>query len=332
MNKNTQSAATIGGVALDRDASGSERAPGVEQLHILPVSLLETSAASVSEFLDISRALQIPLGWHYLLDLAWAAAELQQVTRPDSIVLDAGAGTGLMQWWLTAHGVGVISVDREARYFSRRLRAWSPVVDFTTGKRLASAGAIRHLVNPLIRRRLNLQRLAAATRKLTVGDRLTGQTDQGPAARRGTVRVLKGDLVDLREVGSESVDAVVSISSLEHNSPENLARVVAELMRILRPGGKLVATLGASKDRDWYHEPSSGWCFTAGTLCDIFSLPRDCPSNYADYDALFEALASCDYLRESLSDFYFHAGNNGMPWGRWDPQYQSVGVVKVKPQ
>ena len=75
-------------------------------------------------------------------------------------------------------------------------------------------------------------------------------------------------------MASESVDAVVSISSLEHNTLEDLPAIVTELMRVLKPGGRLVATVGASKADDWFHEPSQGWCFTEQTLRSIFgSLP-----------------------------------------------------------
>ena len=35
-------------------------------------------------------------------------------------------------------------------------------------------------------------------------------------------------------------------------------------------------------------------------------------------------------LRDNLASFYFRSGDNGMPWGKWDPQYQPVGVCKVK--
>ncbi len=54
------------------------------------------------------------------------------------------------------------------------------------------------------------------------------------------------------------------------------------------------------------------------------------PSNYDCYDELFEALRGCSELHDNLADSYFKSGNNGMPWGIWDPQYQPVGVCKVK--
>jgi len=128
-----------------------------------------------------------------------------------------------------------------------------------------------------------------------------------------------------------SLDAVVSVSALEHNRPDDLRGIVKDLMRVIKPGGKLVATLGAAKGQDWFHEPSKGWCYTEGTVRDIFELSNVCPSNYNRYDELFAALKNCAELRGNLADFYFKSGNNGMPWGIWKPQCQPVGVVKVKP-
>ena len=41
-------------------------------------------------------------------------------------------------------------------------------------------------------------------------------------------------------------------------------------------------------------------------------------------------LRDSNELRAGLSPLYFRSGNNGMPWGRWDPKYQSVGIIKTK--
>ena len=84
----------------------------------------------------------------------------------------------------------------------------------------------------------------------------------------------------MEEIVDDSVDDIVSISSLEHNTPAGLRTVVAEMMRILKPGGRIIATLGAAKDEDWFHEPSQGWCYTEETLREIFDLPDECQSNY----------------------------------------------------
>ena len=146
----------------------------------------------------------------------------------------------------------------------------------------------------------------------------------------GMVFIYNQNLASMSDIPDDSVDAVVSISALEHNSPDGLRACVAELIRVLKPDGRLVATLHAAKEQDWFHAPSKGWCYTEATLRDIFDLSVDCPSNYDRYDELFEALRNCAELRDNLADSYFKSGNNGMPWGIWDPKYQPVGVVKVK--
>jgi len=106
--------------------------------------------------------------------------------------------------------------------------------------------------------------------------------------------------------------------------------VVRELLRVLRPGGLLLATLGGARERDWFHAPSAGWCYTEDTLRRAFQLPDETRSNYERYDEFFEALKVNRELQSSLAGFYFRSGRNGMPWGRWDPKYQTVGVCKVK--
>ena len=78
---------------------------------------------------------------------------------------------------------------------------------------------------------------------------------------------------------------------------DDLRSVVSELLRVLRPGGRLMATVGVARDRDWFHEPSQGWCFTKSTLRSIFQLAPDCPSNFTAYDQLMKDLRDCEELR-----------------------------------
>lgn len=295
---------------------------GAEELWLLPSSLLDEQPYRVQEFLALSKCLRIPLGWHYLLDLSWASDRIEALPA-GSIVLDAGAGTGLMQWWLADRGMEVVSIDREASYFGRRLRQWCPIVDF-------------HTRRPLSLRRETLRRLWNQPAETLTSPRHLLRTAEALArgnlrpAGRATVAVLQADLADLNAVATHSVDAVVSISSLEHNRPAVLPVVIDELMRVLKPGGSLVATLGAAPSEDWFHVPSSGWCYTEETLRAAFNLDRATASNFAKYADILNELIDCRVLQDNLSEFYFQSGNNGMPWGRWDPQYLSAGIVKTK--
>jgi SAM-dependent methyltransferase len=144
------------------------------------------------------------------------------------------------------------------------------------------------------------------------------------------VIIYNQDLLNLVDIPENSLDAVVAVSALEHNDPDSLVMVVNELLRVLKPGGVLLATLCAAPDRDWFHKPSAGWCYTEDSLRRIFNLPDEVLSNYAEYARLFQELWDCAELRDNLARFYSRSGDNGMPWGKWDPQYQPVGVCKVK--
>lgn len=299
--------------------------PATERLEILTTDLLVQARPLVEDFRRLAGRLNIELGWHYLLDLPWAAQQLAPVI-PGMRVLDAGAGTGFMQWWLAEQGADVISVDRLSRRdLSIHFRQRYPIQGWREGDLgPASRPGLRgFLPSPWPRRWHRYPQKLATSLRAWLGN---PSIDPG----KGTVFIYNQGLESIADVADASVDAIVSISSLEHNPPNVLRVCVGELMRVLKPGGRLIATLGAAKDHDWFHDPSQGWCYTETTLRDIFGLPPNCPSNYNHYDHLLEDLRNCSELRQNLADAYYKSGNNGMPWGRWDPQYQSVGLIKIK--
>jgi SAM-dependent methyltransferase len=300
---------------------GPRREPSrSDAIRVLGVSLLDEQRPTVTNLKRLARDLRMGLGWHYLLDLCWILDTLNG--NAATTVVDAGAGTGIIQWYLAERHRTVISVDRSSRsQLSMRYRSRYQVRGLRT----------RDLepVPTAIWRELGADgwSLRAPARQVWNLGELVRRLIRRPAA----VYIYNQDLKSLTDIPDDSVDAVVAVSSLEHNPPDDLAIVVGELMRILRPGGPLIATLGASKDEDWFHEPSKGWCYTDATLRGIFGIDRSIASNYDEYDTLFEQLRDCAELRDGLAVFYFRSGANGMPWGVWDPRYQPVGVCKVKP-
>src|SRR5208337_1434999 len=208
------------------------------------------------------------------LDLSWAA----RLVEPERgmWILDAGAGAGLMQWWLADRGANVLSVDRnDRRQLALNLRTSHRVAPWRDGD---LAGLPRPSWRAFLPSRSPL-RWHHYPRKLREAIALWRARRQRTRAW-GTVYASQQDLTALRQVGDESIDAVVSISALEHNTIDGLRGCVAELLRVLRPGGKLIVTVAASSDRDWFHEPSQGWCLTEQTLRLIFGLPPDCRSNF----------------------------------------------------
>jgi SAM-dependent methyltransferase len=228
-----------------------------------------------------------------------------------------------MQWYLASKEIDVLSVDRGSRadmYY--RFRVKYRVQGIRSEDMNSNLSAIRYEIR-------TTPGLVGKT-KVLVSTLFSLARMLGPRPKGGQVFVYNQDLKTLTHIEDETVDAVVAVSSLEHNSPEGLREVVKELMRVLKPGGKLLATLGAARDKDWFHEPSKGWNYTEATMRDIFDLDPSAPSNYDQHDKLLAALKDCAELRDNLAGFYSRSGDNGMPWGKWDPQYIPIGVCKVK--
>jgi SAM-dependent methyltransferase len=292
-----------------------------EKIEILPVSLLDQHRQQVETLKSLAHSLGIGIGWHYLLDWVWILAQLGDIGSRH--ILDAGAGEGLLQWYLAGQGAEIVSVDRSSRAeLSLRFRARYPVRGLRS----------KDLAPPLQVLQKNIKQASSLKAKSLSMLRGTGALLKIalPKNTPGKVLVYNQDLGSMPLIPDNSIDVVVAVSALEHNSPDGLGGVVGELLRVLKPGGLLLATLGAARDEDWFHEPSKGWCYTEATLRRLFHLSESLPSNYSHYDDLFVDLRNCAELRDNLADFYFHSGNNGMPWGKWDPQYQSVGVCKRK--
>jgi SAM-dependent methyltransferase len=291
------------------------------EIQILPVSLLDEQRQSVEQIKAVSRRVKVALGWHYLLDISWAFARLGNVAGKR--VMDAGAGRGIPQWYLAEKGAEMVSVDRMSRAdLPMRFRARYRVSGLRPEDLLTPIQAAKSLmkdVNGLPRKVMRLARFLAY-----------GVRSPFQHTASGKIIIYNQDLLNLPDIPDNSLDAIVSISALEHNSPETLLPVVESLMSKLKPGGALLATLGANPEQDWFHQPSQGWCYTEKSLRKLFALPETTPSNYAYYAEYFDQLRNCTELRDNLADFYFRSENNGMPGGRWDPKYMSVGVCKVK--
>jgi SAM-dependent methyltransferase len=292
-----------------------------EKIEIPSVELLDRHRDVVNKLWEVSRGTRVEPGWHYLLDLTWIVENLGPVDGKQ--ILDAGAGMGLMQWYLIESGAGeVISADRDSR---RDLPLVMRSRYKVRGLRSGDLGPPWNVLKGNVARASGFGKVVYFLRGLVALAMIAL-----PKRFSGKVLIYNQDLTHMPEIPDNSLDAVVAVSALEHNTPEGLEKVVVEIMRKLKPGGKLLATLCAGKDRDWFHEASQGWCYTDSTLRSLFDLPADTPSNYDRHDELLNALKNCAELRDKLAKIYFRSGDNGMPWGKWDPQYQPVGVCKIK--
>ena len=289
-----------------------------DSIDILSVELLEKHRQRSDELKALARSLGLDFGWHYLLDITWILDSLGTING--KTILDAGAGTGIIQWYLAQQGATVISVDRVSRAdlplkFRRRFN-----VRGMRDEDLIPTGML--LSQTVLSKKPVKNKLSSLRRDLA------GLTKH-PSS--GQVIIYNQDIANLVDIESDSIDAVVAVSALEHNSLDNLEQVFAEIMRILKPGAPLIATLVTAGHEDRWHEPSSGWCLSEASLKRIFRINGDVSSNFTRYEELFSMLVNCNELKNNLASFYFKSGNNGMPWGEWSPKYQPVGIYKVKP-
>lgn len=126
------------------------------------------------------------------------------------------------------------------------------------------------------------------------------------------------------EVMDDFFDAIVSMSALEHIPFKQLQNALSELNRVLKPNAKwAVTTSGTDKASTWFHDPSKGYCFSQSDLENKFNA---CSTLNQHPEKILQKYKGNKYLQENLAGFYFKSGDNGMPWGKWDPQYIPVGI------
>ena len=293
-------------------------------LELISTDVLTTHDKLHRQLRRLNHSLALSSGWHYPLDWIWVLAQVGALGG--RVVLDAGAGVGLLQWYLAAQGARVISVDRsDRRCIPPHLLQRFNVSGFRAEDAplgTAELLGIRH--RPASPRK----RLAALARGL-VGEVRCRRHRIGTAS--GRVTLLSQDLAWLSALPDESIDLVVSISALEHNeTPAAIAAIFAELKRVLKPGGQILITVSASRDQDWFFAPAHAWILTEMTLRRIFEVDGAFSSNFAIYDHALQGIRDSAELRRGLSARYLLSRRSGMPWGRWDPRYVPVGVSFTK--
>jgi glycosyltransferase involved in cell wall biosynthesis/SAM-dependent methyltransferase len=292
---------------------------GNDKIELLTTELINENKKLVEYIYQKSNQFKIGLGWHYILDLIWIIKNVLLLPQK-ALILDAGAGNGLLQFLLSDLGYTVISADFAPRTPPVMVKHTHRVIEVTTGHTYENE-YIKHLEAEF--------KISSSGHGLKIADRDSFETllDSNPP---GTIYYYRTDISNLELIKDCKVDAVVSLSALEHNNHDVFCAAVNELCRVVRPDRNLYVTVSATdKDDDLYHQPSKGWCYSARSLKSLFNL--NCPvPNFNNYPAVIGELKDNIFMKSRLSSFYFQSGNNGMPWGVWNPQYCPVGVIKKK--
>ncbi len=273
------------------------------ELCIFTEELIDAHPDIAMEVLGFSSKFGAPLGWHYLLDLIWILSRLP--VRPPARILDAGGGYGLLQYMLATLGYAVVSVDAAARVPQPGTRNVIPVhcSGFTESP---GASYVTYIDNA-----------GASTGKILPRPRIKG----------GEVEFHCCNMQNLQFLETDEFDAVVSVSALEHNAPEMLPQVMGEIRRVAKADAPMLLTISTSAaQQPGLHEASHSWLLTEKQIAALYQVPAGYSSNFGEIATLAKNLAASPRLNRWLAAFYHHSGDNGMPWGRWAPQYLPMGI------
>ena len=286
----------------------------------------------VRSFLKATGRTQI--GWHYITDLTWLYSRIKHWPRSLRI-LDAGGGTGPLQFLMAELGFNITNID---------MALTQPPTSFTsryqtTLIQLPASNTSEYLdflnCNQMGRQYFGFQRIIRRIKKHFQENRLLilfyhlrhnrwRQRFRVSSTQVGNIQWAAGNLCSLNGISSNSFDAVVSLSALEHIPMEQLGNVMKEIRRVLKSQNYWAITTSATdQDTTWYHQQSRGYCYSVSDLEKHFEATSSYPQNPK---RILQEYRNCDYLKRHLAKFYSKSGEYGMPWGQWDPKYIPVGI------
>lgn len=290
------------------------------------------------KFLDYwKHILDIQMGWHYDIDLVWILERIEDLGLPKgATIIDAGAGNGLIQFLLAAKGYNVLSVDFSERVIPKEAQRVFKI-EKVSSKDIKSHRYQRFISHKRSNfwdkfKKVNLFRPLWTLKKIKKSLTHSLNPDYWKEVRKkdsnyGTITYMQADFTNMHKIATDSIDALVSVSAIEHNTFENIPKALREFERVLKPKASLIVTTSASKDKEHYLDYCQGWCFTSEKLREFFQMDK-AEDNYDDYDKIMKKLVENKFIYKRIPDLYFESGDNGLPWGKYPPAYQPVGIVK----
>ncbi|MBU0568823.1 methyltransferase domain-containing protein [bacterium] len=313
---------------------------GQDKIELLSVDLLKSHRRYVKIVDYWCNLLNLQLGWSYILDISWLLKKIDELKLPKgAVIMDAGAGSGVIQFIIASKGYNVLSVDFSDRQPLSRALSFFEIEQINSDRKFD-----HNYVNHLISLRKELKEQGTSLEKKSVPNKFRQRVnrlkdlcsiahykEKAAKFQYGKLKYYKADIRQMDYLEDNSIDCIVSVSAVEHNDHKGVKDAVCEFIRILKSGSPMFITTSATDREDWFHEPCKGWCFSEKSLKELFCLDNP-GSNFRDFDTIFDKLKANQEMRARLADFYYRSGNNGMPWGIWDPEYQPVGIVKIKQQ
>ena len=269
-------------------------------------------------------------GWHYIVDLTWIY-RIVKSWPPGIKVLDAGGGnSGPLQFLLAEMGFDITNIDLylptpRYSYFKRY------GTNLTTSECYSATTYLEYLCKAsLIRKLKRTVKTILSKWPLNRFESLYYQKlhdnwrkEAGMVTTLGRIEWIRGNLCNLGDIPDASYDAIVSLSALEHIPIDQLPQALNEISRVLKPGGRWAVTTSAThEETTWFHKPSQGYCYSNADLRKIFNASGDGQAQF-----ILDKYRRNAYLQKHIPLRYNFSGENGMPWGRWNPVYIPVGLT-----
>jgi len=304
-------------------------------IEILDSDMILRNPAKLSLIDYWKEVLHCSVGWHYDLDIIWILNKIEESRlSKGSLIMDAGGGNGLLQFILSSLGYNIFSIDSSYRSvpFPASLIFDINKSNVTSGGTSKQYNYSNHFFNlHNILRLLNnpISHLYYFLNKLSFFKSSYFYNELLKRIRNnyGEITFVKCDFTDLSIFNDNYFDCIVSVSALEHNDRNNIRKSVNEFQRVLNNNSHMFLTVSASKSSDWFFKPCLGWCLSEKSIRFLFDIP-DASSNFENYDLLFDKLRKSAIIKSRIDKSYFRSGDNGLPWGKYEPKYQPVGIAR----
>ncbi|EKD87631.1 MAG: hypothetical protein ACD_35C00310G0005 [uncultured bacterium] len=298
-------------------------------IELLSCDAIRDNGNILADIVLLQKGLYKEIGWHYYVDLIWIVNRLREnEIYPGSTILDAGAGNGLLQYLLSLYGYNVISIDFSPRKISLLAKLVFPFeimqssVEFESPyiNHIRESGNLRNKFLKLwsLIRSGNLGIFAYARLFIKVR---TGKD------KPGRIIFHQSDMQNIKSIDDSTIDAVVSVSAIEHMEIGSVKLALNEFRRVLKTNQPIILTTSASKSDDWFHQPSAGWCFSYETLAEVFRLAEKTVNEFSDYDEMLYEYKHNSFILKHLASIYKVKNEPGKQPETWEPSYLPVGIV-----
>jgi ubiquinone/menaquinone biosynthesis C-methylase UbiE len=253
------------------------------QIRLLDASYLADNH-KLKELTHWLRVMNRPNGWHYDLDHIWILNEIESAgILPGATIVDAGAGQGVMQYFLAARGYNVISLDFSSRKIPARSKGIFQVAGEGGGE-IAYQHPYMSFINYDARSNIQSFLKRLQFRKLhklpELPTRISRQAYEyaaylmeryfGQHNSFGSITYVRAPFHEV-PLDEGITDAVISVSAIEHADITLFDKNITSLYRLLKPGAPMLLTTSATaENRSFYDNKVQGWCYSKDDLSNYF--------------------------------------------------------------